>query len=189
MARCYSPRQKEPKFSTLCLHTPHCRFFLKVFSLKTWGSPFPAWKRQTQHLKKGFVFDAKLMLLSQSPSVILSFCHQFNISLNKSLAFCLLFFSVPFTDLNSPLDVRPLSLFPCTAAHFSMLRTKTQTRQKLLSESGTSCGQKLDEDTLVHTNNSTQQAHCVALDYEIPDSHISSSNTNLYVITSDEAQD
>lgn len=34
--------QKEPTLSMFCRHTLHCRFFLKVFSLKTWGSPFPA---------------------------------------------------------------------------------------------------------------------------------------------------
>ena len=35
------PLQKEPTLSTFWRHTLHCRFFLKVFSLKTWGSPFP----------------------------------------------------------------------------------------------------------------------------------------------------
>lgn len=34
--------QKEPTLSTFWRHTLHCRFFLKVFSLKIWGSPFPA---------------------------------------------------------------------------------------------------------------------------------------------------
>ena len=37
-----SPLQKEPTLSTLCRHTLHCRFFLNVFSLKEWGSPFTA---------------------------------------------------------------------------------------------------------------------------------------------------
>lgn len=35
------PLQKEPTLSTFWRHTLHWRFFLKVFSLKMWGSPFP----------------------------------------------------------------------------------------------------------------------------------------------------
>lgn len=36
------PLQKEPTLSMFWRHTLHCRFFLKAFSLKMWGSPFPA---------------------------------------------------------------------------------------------------------------------------------------------------
>lgn len=35
------PLQKEPTLSMFCRQTLHWRFFLKAFSLKTWGSPFP----------------------------------------------------------------------------------------------------------------------------------------------------
>lgn len=35
------PLQKHPTLSMFWRHTLHCRFFLKLFSLKMWGSPFP----------------------------------------------------------------------------------------------------------------------------------------------------